>query len=279
MSTRAGFNGRLIAEVQKRPALWNMWVGDFRDTDVREALWEEVVAALAPDRCTVQQAKSRWRNLRDTFCKKWKAALRSNKGWTHGTVYGKEWAYFSRLTFLLECLNTQRVTAVTTVNNDVKPELQEPENILPLQVYVPAYDEAVEETPPCPAEDAAAGPFTGAEASPGASNASASTEPPRATGQEDSVNLPTASSSVFRFRKTRYKKHRLGDKADEEEAPEERPTACLKPLDPVTHFLLALEPYLKKTPESMLPQLQMELLNTAAAYSRGEYPEPLFPRQ
>ncbi|CAN8014240.1 hypothetical protein HPB47_023378 [Ixodes persulcatus] len=278
MSTRAGFNGRLIAEVQKRPALWNMWVGDFRDTDVREALWEEVVAALAPDRCTVQQAKSRWRNLRDTFCKKWKAALRSNKSWTHGTVYGKEWAYFSRLTFLLECLNTQRVTAVTTVNNDVKPELQEPENILPLQVFVPAYDEAVEETPPCPAEDASAGPFSGAEASPGTSNASASTEPPRATGQ-DSVNLPTASTSVFRFRKTRYKKHRLGDKVDEEEAPEERPTACLKPLDPVTHFLLALEPYLKKTPESMLPQLQMELLNTAAAYSRGEYPEPLFPRQ
>ncbi|XP_077522060.1 uncharacterized protein LOC144133089 isoform X1 [Amblyomma americanum] len=49
-------------------------------------------------------------------------------------------------------------------------------------------------------------------------------------------------------------------------------------MDHITHFLFSLESYIRKTSDQLQPQLQMELLNVASAYSQNVFPQLLFPR-
>ncbi|KAH7933037.1 hypothetical protein HPB49_007165 [Dermacentor silvarum] len=127
---KAAFNEQLIAEVEKRPILWNTRLEKYRDSDLRNRLWDEIAQLLKEMKPNVRadEAQTRWRSLRDTFRKKKKEkkdATRSGSASQDGTK--KEWPYYSSMSFLhdtmeeavyvfSEALNTLGTTRQTVSN-------------------------------------------------------------------------------------------------------------------------------------------------------------------
>lgn len=55
---RAAFNEMIIAEVEKRPLLWNTWLEQYRDSDLRDRLWIEVAQLLKEVKAECESRRS-----------------------------------------------------------------------------------------------------------------------------------------------------------------------------------------------------------------------------
>ncbi|XP_065359418.1 serine/threonine-protein kinase atg1-like [Calliphora vicina] len=94
---------RLIAEVYKRPALWNVLHGDHKGRHCIPKLWQEVAQNVGID---VDQCKRKWKNLRDAY----RAEVRRSERrierdkligeYDPNTNYNSKWVYFASMSFI-----------------------------------------------------------------------------------------------------------------------------------------------------------------------------------
>ncbi|KAL1460350.1 hypothetical protein MTO96_043349 [Rhipicephalus appendiculatus] len=74
------FNERLIDEVEKESAIWDMSRQHYKSQQLKEVAWRRVATVTG---CNVGEVKARWKNLRDSFRRRFKArhpALKSGAG-------------------------------------------------------------------------------------------------------------------------------------------------------------------------------------------------------
>ncbi|XP_077560849.1 uncharacterized protein LOC144175682 [Haemaphysalis longicornis] len=112
--SRAVFNECLIAEVERRPRLWNTRLQDYRNAALRDSLWMEVAASLQglEPGVTPDKVFQRWRNLRDTYRKKRREKKAAGKSGSQSDPQKtkKQWPYFTLLDFLKDTME-ERLTA------------------------------------------------------------------------------------------------------------------------------------------------------------------------
>nr|XP_018898077.1 PREDICTED: uncharacterized protein LOC109031171 isoform X1 [Bemisia tabaci] len=89
----------LIAEVQKRPHLWNVHHKLYHDRQRTDDGWADVGRSLNLPKEVV---KSKWKNTRDHFNKEFKKILSSNAQTMEdaGIAYRGKWPYFREMLFL-----------------------------------------------------------------------------------------------------------------------------------------------------------------------------------
>ncbi|CAI6374688.1 unnamed protein product [Macrosiphum euphorbiae] len=88
----------LISEVQKRSALWDKRNKKHRDRVVCDKEWSIVAKKTNLDK---EDAKRKWRNLRDTFLKEKKKVkkCRSGDSQENAEIYTGKWIYYKLMLF------------------------------------------------------------------------------------------------------------------------------------------------------------------------------------
>ncbi|XP_077505661.1 uncharacterized protein LOC144115220 [Amblyomma americanum] len=243
------FNELLIAEVAKRPLLWDMKDNNFRNRAWKEALWEEVGDALRKNYATVttEEVMNRWKNLKDTFRKKIKDEADSKRS---GAAAGikSSWPYMQQMEFLRDTVETRR-SFCNLAPTDLSVGSAE------LHMASPVSNEKEPETPLDELEAIFGGPgYTeGSEAG--------------------LLPAPTQSTSAVPLRGIkRQKKRQAIQEAERELHSVRNAITSLRPMDASSHFLLSLKPQMDATPPHMLMHLKMELLHVCEQYSQGQYP-------
>ncbi|GLV42540.1 uncharacterized protein CBL_03278 [Carabus blaptoides fortunei] len=106
-----------ITEVEKRPALYNKTLPEFRDKNTREKLWSEVSETVVPNwnqldlkekRIKCQDVQRKWRNIRDHFRRELNMQKKTRS--KIGQRKRRKYLYFDQLLFLLPTLQ-KRVTS------------------------------------------------------------------------------------------------------------------------------------------------------------------------
>ncbi|XP_037558144.1 uncharacterized protein LOC119435316 [Dermacentor silvarum] len=233
---KAAFNEQLIAEVEKRPILWNTRLEKYRDSDLRDRLWDEIAQLLKEMKPNADEAQTRWRSLRDTFRKKKKEkkdASRSGSASQDGTK--KEWPYYS----------TKPVTVSNVSDNEEDIAFVEPAPLSEEQTQEPT--EIVNELYQCISERAPGPSMVSSASSSRKRSAKERTGGRRKALKEIDKHIDTVSNQI----------------------------AAYKELSPSAHFGLAIEPFVAATPEHMKAHLYMELIHVASHYARGIYPPAL----
>ncbi|XP_054715367.1 uncharacterized protein LOC129224845 [Uloborus diversus] len=87
----------LISEIKQRPALWDRTNKLYKMRAFVEKGWKEVAEITGFEK---EEAKVKWRNLRDNFLKELKKAPKKNEDGTF--QYRGKWRYFNPMSFLLE---------------------------------------------------------------------------------------------------------------------------------------------------------------------------------
>ncbi|KAM4695624.1 uncharacterized protein WCC33_014423 isoform 3-T3 [Rhinophrynus dorsalis] len=105
----------LIAEVQKRPALYDRHLTEYRDKIKRRDMWDEVCERVIPEwhECTdeeksskAKEVQTRWRSLKDCFRRELILQKKEGKDGSLPTKR-KQYVFFERLLFLLPILDTE----------------------------------------------------------------------------------------------------------------------------------------------------------------------------
>ncbi|XP_037509936.2 uncharacterized protein LOC119386721 isoform X1 [Rhipicephalus sanguineus] len=114
MNQAAVQNELLISLVHGQPVLWDQRLAAYKNLDARTAAWVAVAIGLglAGTQGDVNAISKRWRNLRDTFCKKLREAKKKS-----GAPAGEpvsSWKYFTLMMFLRDIVEPR----VTTSNMD-----------------------------------------------------------------------------------------------------------------------------------------------------------------
>ncbi|XP_039249630.2 transcription factor Adf-1-like [Styela clava] len=91
------FEELLINEVQARPCLYDMSRQDYRDMNLKSNNWEEIGALLD---VTGQQAKEKWKNLRDKFVKIKNKHESIRFGAPGSVAINTKWELFDNMSFL-----------------------------------------------------------------------------------------------------------------------------------------------------------------------------------
>ncbi|XP_046665653.1 uncharacterized protein LOC124357697 [Homalodisca vitripennis] len=90
----------LIAEVQQRPSLWNNKDAEFYNRPYNDKLWDVVADIVQLPKAS---AKTKWKNLKDSFVKAVKGVGRRSDG-SGSAVDPNKWPHFNSLLFLMECV-------------------------------------------------------------------------------------------------------------------------------------------------------------------------------
>ncbi|CRL01111.1 CLUMA_CG014297, isoform A [Clunio marinus] len=85
----------LIDQIKIRPLLYDKKIKDYRKPGASDAAWNEVASAL---HSSVLNCKKRWKSLRDTFIKYYRADVLFNLGDSRGKQ--KKWHFYDDLKFL-----------------------------------------------------------------------------------------------------------------------------------------------------------------------------------
>ncbi|VDO78999.1 unnamed protein product [Heligmosomoides polygyrus] len=107
----------LIEEVSKRRNLWDITSAAYKDKQQSGEDWHRVRAELNAtlDSCyEVEEVKKQWKNLRDSFQKRMKAAKEPKTGSAAGDPPTK-WIFFEAMQFLLEFNDEEYVVAPTSL--------------------------------------------------------------------------------------------------------------------------------------------------------------------
>ncbi|XP_028898061.1 uncharacterized protein LOC105215197 isoform X2 [Zeugodacus cucurbitae] len=93
----------LISEIKKRGVLWNRSHCGYKDRRSAEKEWSEVAKKVGIPK---EDAKKKWRNLRDQFSKELKKVpkLKSEASQNQSAIYTGKWRYFKSLLFLKDAL-------------------------------------------------------------------------------------------------------------------------------------------------------------------------------
>lgn len=85
----------LIAQVSRRPVIYDRSLKGYRKTSMRKQCWNEISKAMDS---TEEECRKRWRSLRDSFSKHYKLAQRSEEavGKTH-----RKWVFYDKMSFLV----------------------------------------------------------------------------------------------------------------------------------------------------------------------------------
>ncbi|XP_052864533.1 uncharacterized protein LOC128271135 [Anopheles cruzii] len=86
---------RLIAEVKKRPVLYDKKCSAYRRASEMERAWTGVAEAL---NMKVESCKKRWKSLRDNFIKHYRVEMQPDQQQTQGVR--KAWPYYENMGFL-----------------------------------------------------------------------------------------------------------------------------------------------------------------------------------
>nr|XP_039250081.1 transcription factor Adf-1-like [Styela clava] len=91
------FEELLINEMKSRPCLYDMSRHDYRDVNIKSNNWAEIGALL---HVTGQQAREKWKALRDRFVKMKNKNESTMKSGAPGGVSTNKWHLFEHMTFL-----------------------------------------------------------------------------------------------------------------------------------------------------------------------------------
>ncbi|XP_037955432.1 uncharacterized protein LOC119685264 [Teleopsis dalmanni] len=105
---------KFIMEVKIREGMWNIFSKDYKDRNIREALWQEVVDIMGLPRIEVS---SKWNSLRCSF----RAAFNKMSRKKNGKVSAPNSVYKS-LKFLEPTLQISAPTASNLINKTVKSD-------------------------------------------------------------------------------------------------------------------------------------------------------------
>ncbi|XP_037513427.1 uncharacterized protein LOC119389997 [Rhipicephalus sanguineus] len=277
--SRAVFNELLIAQVVKRPALWDVKIKDFRNKHKKSILWEEIAQSLkeVDESVTVDEVQARWKNLRDTFRKKLKEeknTKRSGAGAPSKTAY---WPHIEQMTFLRDLMEPRR--SISNMDGCEETPVSTPLHVEPLDLPSQACRDGSEEVDNCttarnPFELIFQGPSVPVQVTtpshPPPSN------PPHSI-PSNAVSCPRESEEVSSTPQSRSKRQRKKEMetVDAELNAVRNVIAAHRPMDANGLFLLSLKPYLESTPQEMLTDLKMDLLHICSNYSEGRRPHSL----
>ncbi|GFG33979.1 hypothetical protein Cfor_07524, partial [Coptotermes formosanus] len=112
---------RLIAEVQKRPALYNKAIPEYSDKNCKEKLWIEVCEAVLPNWsrldtrervATGSEIQRKWKNIRDNFRREVQMQKKVASG--QGATKRRTYIYFGQLLFLLPTMQERSTSGNCT---------------------------------------------------------------------------------------------------------------------------------------------------------------------
>ncbi|XP_055950455.1 uncharacterized protein LOC129984565 [Argiope bruennichi] len=95
MENREIDSDKLIQEVHKYRSLWDQTSLDYLNSSLKIKEW--ALVALEMD-CSVEEVKSQWKALKDTFIREMRRTAKSGQG--------SKWNYFDSMSFLFQGLNT-----------------------------------------------------------------------------------------------------------------------------------------------------------------------------
>ncbi|KAL1429634.1 hypothetical protein MTO96_015977 [Rhipicephalus appendiculatus] len=118
-------NERLIDEVEKESAIWEMSSQHYKSQLLKEVSWRRVATAMG---CNVGEVKARWKNLRDSFRRVFKArhpALKSGAGAedSEDECSAKAWVFYDRLLFLKDSIVGRPTSGNLELLCDVESEI------------------------------------------------------------------------------------------------------------------------------------------------------------
>ncbi|KAJ1522956.1 hypothetical protein ONE63_002093 [Megalurothrips usitatus] len=106
---------QLIAEIERRPGIYDSGCPQYQDRVAKWTLWCEVCEIMTPrwhhldeDRkaARVKELQKRWKSLRDSFMKELKLQREMQR--TGQTANRKKYVFFDQMTFLMPCLEADR---------------------------------------------------------------------------------------------------------------------------------------------------------------------------
>ncbi|XP_058056569.1 uncharacterized protein LOC131207950 [Anopheles bellator] len=95
---------RLIAEVKKRPVLYDKKCSTYRRASVTELAWTGIAEAV---NMKVESCKKRWKSLRDNFIKHYRMEMQPNQ--QQSQAVRRLWPYYERLLFLRDHVEVYRL--------------------------------------------------------------------------------------------------------------------------------------------------------------------------
>lgn len=100
------FSERLIDEIEKERVLWDMASQLYKANHLKEVAWRRVATSMG---CSVGEVKARWKNLRDSFRRVFKARNpipKSGAGAEDGEIddSAMTWLFYDRLLFLKDTI-------------------------------------------------------------------------------------------------------------------------------------------------------------------------------
>ncbi|BES91467.1 MADF [Nesidiocoris tenuis] len=101
---------KFIGLVQANPILWDVACTQYRRTDYKEMIWEQVVQDMGKPGLTVELAKKKWTLLRDSYrrnCRKVTSTTRTGAGTSD--IFTPRWKYYESMAFLRSCPNSASV--------------------------------------------------------------------------------------------------------------------------------------------------------------------------
>lgn len=105
---------QLIAEIERRPGIYDSGCPQYQDRVAKWTLWCEVCEIMTPrwhhldeDRkaARVKELQKRWKSLRDSFMKELKLQREMQR--TGQTANRKKYVFFDQMTFLMPCLEAR----------------------------------------------------------------------------------------------------------------------------------------------------------------------------
>ncbi|KAL1493833.1 hypothetical protein ABEB36_009519 [Hypothenemus hampei] len=124
----------LISEVQTRNLLWNKRNPRYKDRLTVDKEWDNVSERTGMTSIE-EEAKRKWRNLRDQFIKELKKIPKAKSGCSQdcSATYSRKWQYFTNLLFLKDSVtprNTEgNILPIDTSENTQSFEISEEEDL------------------------------------------------------------------------------------------------------------------------------------------------------
>lgn len=94
---------KLIEAVKENEHLYNIRSENYKDSFMKENTWRTIAESLGID---VNEAKKRWKTLRDTYAKKKKEHERLQRSGS-GATKREKWPYFALMDFLRDQVKTR----------------------------------------------------------------------------------------------------------------------------------------------------------------------------
>ncbi|KAJ8936521.1 hypothetical protein NQ318_022609 [Aromia moschata] len=97
---------KLINIIYEKKPLWDMTDKSYHMRDIQRKLWQEVATEMSGQ---VDELKTKWRGLRDTFRKEFNKSKKQKSGDGAESVVTSKWAYYKMLLFLSKTVERRKL--------------------------------------------------------------------------------------------------------------------------------------------------------------------------